>query len=59
MKTSAQFLISSLGQILYALEIQIGVFKDIFIYESAGQIGDQNGLCKVDALIDWSLFLPF
>ena len=31
---------------------------DIFIYESARRIGDQNVLRKVDALLDWSLVLP-
>ena len=31
---------------------------DIFIYESARRIGDQNVLRKVDALMDWSLVLP-
>ena len=45
-------------QILYALEIHIGVFMDIFIYESALRVGDQNVLRKVDALMDWSLVLP-
>ena len=57
-KTSAQFLISSLGQILYALEIHIGIFMEIFMHESARRIGDQNVLRKVDALMDWSLVLP-
>ena len=31
---------------------------DIFFYESARRIGDQNVLRKVDALLDWSLVLP-
>jgi IS5 family transposase len=31
---------------------------DIFSYESARRIGDQNVLRKVDALLDWSLVLP-
>ena len=31
---------------------------DIFSYESARRIGDQNVLRKVDALLDWSLILP-
>ena len=31
---------------------------DIFSYESARRIGDQNVLRKVDALMDWSLVLP-
>ena len=56
--TSAQLLISSLGQILYALETHIGVFMEIFMHESARRIGDQNVLRKVDALMDWSLVLP-
>jgi IS5 family transposase len=43
---------------LYALENHIGIFMDIFIYESARRIGDQNVLRKVDALMDWSLVLP-
>ena len=50
-KTSAQFLISSLGQILYALENHIGGFMDIFIY-------DQDVLRKVDVLMDCSLVSP-
>ena len=33
-------------------------FMDIFSYESARQIGDQNILRKVDALLAWSLVLP-
>jgi IS5 family transposase len=53
-KTSARFKIPSGYQILYALENHIGIFMDIFIYESARRIGDQNVLRKVDALIDWS-----
>ena len=57
-KTSAQFKIPSGYQILYALENHIGIFMDIFIYESARRIGDQNVLRKVDALMDWSLVLP-
>ena len=60
--TSAQLLISSLGQILYALETHIGVFMEVFIeifmHESTRRIGDQNVLRKVDALMDWSLVLP-
>ena len=31
---------------------------NIFIYEIARQIGDQNVLRKVDALMEWSLVLP-
>ena len=31
---------------------------DIFSYESARRIGDQNVLRKVDALLDWSWVLP-
>ena len=31
---------------------------DIFSYESARRIGDQNVLRKVDTLMDWSLVLP-
>jgi transposase, IS5 family len=50
-------MIPSRCQILYALENHIGVFMDIFIYESARRIGDQNALRKVDALMDWSLVL--
>ena len=65
-KTSAQFKIPSGYQILYALENHIGIFMDIFFYESARRIGDQNVLRKVDALMDWlrltvaykHLFLP-
>ena len=57
-KTSAQFKISSGYQILYALENHIGIFMDIFIYESARRIGDQNVLRKVDALMDWSMVSP-
>ena len=57
-KTSAQFMIFSRCQILYVLENHIGVFMDIFIYESARRIGDQNVLRKIDALMDWSLVLP-
>ena len=56
--TSAQLLISSLGQILYALEKHIAIFMEIFMHESACRIGDQNVLCEVDALMDWSLVLP-
>ena len=56
--TSAQLLISSLGQILYALETHIGVFMEIFMHESARRIEVQNVLCKVNALMDWSLVLP-
>jgi len=37
-------MIPSRGQILYALENHIGVFMDIFIYESARRIGDQIAL---------------
>jgi hypothetical protein len=58
-KTSAQFMAPSRCQILYALENHIGVFMDIFIYESARRIGDQNVLRKVDALMDWSLACRF
>jgi hypothetical protein len=57
-KTSAQFKIPSGYQILYALENHIWIFMDIFIYESARRVGDQNVLRKVDALMDWSLVLP-
>ena len=53
-KTSAQFMIPSRCQILYPLEDHIGGFMDIFSYESARRIGDQNVLRKVDALMDWS-----
>ncbi len=31
---------------------------DIFSYEIARQIGDQNNLRKVDALLVWSLVFP-
>ena len=31
---------------------------DIFSYEIARRIGDQNNLRKVDALLDWSLVFP-
>ena len=57
-KIAAQLLISSLGQILYVLETHIGVFMEIFIHQSARRIGGQNVLCKVDALMNWSLVLP-
>ena len=57
-KTSSQFLISSLGKILYAFETQIAVFIEIFMHESTRRIGDQNVLCKVDALMNWSMVLP-
>ena len=56
--TSAQLLISSLGQILYAFETQIAVFIEIFMHESTRRIEVQNVLRKVDALMDWSLVLP-
>ena len=56
--TSAQLLIFSFVQTLYALETHIGVFMEIFMHESARRIGDQNVLRKVDALMDWSLVLP-
>ena len=52
LKTSAQFMSPSRCQILYALENHIGVFMDIFIYERARRIGDQNVLRKVDAAVD-------
>ena len=39
---------------LYLLEDHIGDFMDIFSYDSARRIGDQNVLRKVDALMDWS-----
>ena len=55
---SAQFLISSLSQILYAFQIQIAVFIEIFIHESARRIEVQNVLRKVDALMDWSMVSP-
>ena len=55
---SSQFLISSLGQILYVLEIHIGVFMEIFMHESARWIEVQNVLRKVDALMDWSMVSP-
>ena len=55
---SAKWLIFSFVQILYALEIHIGVFMEIFMHESTRRIGDQNVLRKVDALMDWSLVLP-
>ena len=55
---SAQFLISSLSQILYAFQIQIAVFIEIFIHESARWIEVQNVLRKVDALMDWSMVSP-
>ena len=58
LKTAAQLLIFSFVQILYALEIHIGVFMEIFMHESTRRIGDQNVLRKVDALMDWSLVLP-
>ena len=51
-------MIPSHGQILYPLEDHIGGFMDIFSYESARRIGDQNVLRKVDALMDWSLVSP-
>ena len=51
-------MIPSRCQILYPLEDHIGGFMDIFSYESARRIGDQNVLRKVDALLDWSLVLP-
>ena len=47
-------MIPSRCQILYPLEDHIGGFMDIFSYESARRIGDQNVLRKVDALMDWS-----
>ena len=31
---------------------------EIFIHQSARRIGGQNVLCKVDALMNWSLVLP-
>ena len=31
---------------------------DIFIYENGHRIGDQDVLCKVVALMDWSLVSP-
>ena len=55
---SAQFLISSLGQILYAFQIQIAVFIEIFIHERTRRIEVQNVLRKVDALMDWSMVSP-
>ena len=55
---SAQFLISSLSQILYAFQIQIAVFMEIFMHESARWIEVQNVLRKVDALMDWSMVSP-
>ena len=53
-KASAQLVIPGRCQILYLLEDHTGGFMDIFSYESARRIGDQNVLCKVDALMDWS-----
>jgi hypothetical protein len=47
-------MIPSRRQILYSLEDHIGDFMDIFSYESARRIGDQNVLRKIDALMDWS-----
>ena len=59
---SAKWLIFSFVQILYAFEIQIAVFIEIFIeifmHESARWIEVQNVLCKVNALMDWSMALP-
>ena len=55
---SAKWLIFSFVQILYAFEIQIAVFIEIFMHESARWIEVQNVLCKVDALMDWSMALP-
>ena len=43
---------------MYPLGDQNEGFMDIFSYESARRIGDQNVLRKVDALLDWSLVLP-
>jgi len=57
LKTAAQLLIFSFVQILYVLEIHIGIFMEIFMHESARRIGDQNVLRKVDVLMDWSLVL--
>ena len=36
------------------LERNLGCFMDIFSYESARRIGEQNVLRKVDALMDWA-----
>ena len=55
---SAKWLIFSFVQILYAFEIQIAVFIEIFMHESARWIEVQNVLCKVNALMGWSLVLP-
>ena len=56
--TAAQLLIFSFVQTLYALETHIGVFMEIFMHESTRRIEVQNVLCKVNALMDWSLVLP-
>ena len=58
LKTAAQLLIFSFVQTLYALETHIGVFMEIFMHESARRIEVQNVLCKVNALMDWSMALP-
>ena len=58
LKTAAQLLIFSFVQTLYALETHIGVFMEIFMHESARRIEVQNVLCKVNALMGWSLVLP-
>ena len=58
LKTAAQLLIFSFVQTLYALETHIGVFMEIFMHESARRIEVQNVLCKVNALMDWSMVLP-
>ena len=55
---SAKSLIFSFVQILYAFEIQIAVFIEIFMHESARRIEVQSVLRKVNALMDWSLVLP-
>ena len=45
---------SRLVKKLYNFVDRTGYFMDIFSYESARRIGDQNAFRKVDALMDWS-----
>jgi IS5 family transposase len=45
---------SQLVKKLYNFVDRTGYFMDIFSYESARRIGNQNALRKVDALMDWS-----
>jgi len=52
-------MVPSSCKILYALEIHIGIFMDIFIYKSVRRIGDQNVLRKVAALMDRLWFYHF